>query len=387
MPAPIWPGDIKSALRFQTDVTDDTANYTWMNSGYAPVAAGAGPFTGAQNINADIAENLMTVDIWALIPAGVTTGTIYSSDNGTKIYLQDGQLYISQDYVGQAGGITIPNDIKFRIQITFDGEFETVYLNGDMVAEQQYDGYPTGPQRIGNDPAGGDPLAGYIIQFVISVNNYQGAEIFATAPYSSAATIFNKNRLQTDGAMIMLMEITVPGLDETMRIARNTENISWHGYTWQAYPFQIDDINENTKGEMPVINIQVSNITREVQSYLEQTNGSIDTEITIYIVNAKHLDDNVPLWQADYALMQASCDENYITFQCGMKYQVNSRRPIFRNIKYICPFKYGGIVCGAPAGTFATYPTCNKDIGSCQARSNAARFGGELSIPGDYVGN
>src|ERR1035437_3091595 len=387
MPTPIWPADVKSALLFATDTSDDTGNYTWTNTGSAPIAAGVGPFITGQDINADIADNLQTIDILAIIPDGTTHGTIYASDNGTEITLQDGLVYINQKYVGQAGGFAVPVGVKFRIQITFDGQFEMVYLNGNFMTEQQYTGYPTGTQRLGNDTAVDNPFGGYIYQLAISVNNYQGVEIFPLGPYSTAATIFNKNRLQSDGAWIILMAITIPGLSEIMRIARNTESIFWGGYTGRLIPFQIDDINENTKGEMPVINIQISNITREIQAYLEQTNGSIDTEITILIVGAKHLDDNVPAWQATYALMQASCDENYITFQCGPKYQVNSRRPIFRNIKYLCPFEYGGTICGAPAATLTAYPTCDKSIIGCQIRANQTRFGGEISIPGDYIGS
>jgi phage-related protein len=209
---------------------------------------------------------------------------------------------------------------------------------------------------------------------------------FTAPPYWNAGTIFNKNKLASDGAVLLLLEVSIPGVEDTMRLVRNTENISWDSYTWQAFPFNIDDTNESSKGELPIVHVQISNITRIVQSYLEQTNGAAGAEIKIRYVHAQHLDDTTPLWIGTFALMQADCDENNITIQCGPKYSVNVRRPIWRNVKYICPWSYGGIICGAPAATLASFPTCDKSIVNCEERDNAARYGGELSIPGDYYG-
>jgi phage-related protein len=212
---------------------------------------------------------------------------------------------------------------------------------------------------------------------------------FTAPPYWNAGTIFNKNKLASDGAVLLLLEVSIPGIDETMRLVRNTENITWPttgGYVWQAFPFNIDDTNESSKGELPIVHVQISNITRIVQSYLEQTNGAAGAEIKIRYVHAQHLDDTTPLWIGTFALMQADCDENNITIQCGPKYSVNVRRPIWRNVKYICPWMYGGTICGAPAATLASFPTCDKSIVNCEERDNASRYGGELSIPGDYYG-
>ena len=89
----------------------------------------------------------------------------------------------------------------------------------------------------------------------------------------SAAAKLLKNTLHSDGAWLLLLEIQVAGLNDIIRVCRNTNDITWNGYTWIAFPFELGDISEDSKGTLPSVELKVSNVTRTLQYYIEQANG------------------------------------------------------------------------------------------------------------------
>jgi hypothetical protein len=182
-----WPVDVKVVLRFENNIIDiDIGLYEWINSGGVPFSDtifyadlySAGPFTGAQNINTSVDNIIKTIDFWAYVPTGSAIGTIYSCDfRGIRLYFNDGKIYLNHNSVGQIGGFSVPLDTWFRLQITNDLQFETVYLNGAEMCQQLTNKYPTKGQKIGNSFLNDDPFDGYVDQFKMSIKNYQGAEI------------------------------------------------------------------------------------------------------------------------------------------------------------------------------------------------------------------
>ena len=45
--------------------------------------------------------------------------------------------------------------------------------------------------------------------------------------------IREKNALHGSSAFLVMLEITVPGLDDGLRVVLNTEDIRWKGRLWQ----------------------------------------------------------------------------------------------------------------------------------------------------------
>jgi hypothetical protein len=179
-----WATDIKSALLLDNNVTDDTGNYTWTNTGSVPFSSiifyegthSAGPFSSTKNINANITDTIETVDFWAYVPSGSATGTLFSFNSDLKLYYNAGLVYFYDSTYGQIGGFAVPLDTWFRVQVAWDETYETVYINGVEQAEQQNPNPPTGTLRFGNNAAGDDPFGGYIDLAKISTINYQGVE-------------------------------------------------------------------------------------------------------------------------------------------------------------------------------------------------------------------
>ena len=57
----------------------------------------------------------------------------------------------------------------------------------------------------------------------------------------SAVSKAEKNKLSTDSAMLVLLEIK---LRNTVYICYNNEDITWKGQLYQAFPFKIGDTSQ-----------------------------------------------------------------------------------------------------------------------------------------------
>lgn len=202
----------------------------------------------------------------------------------------------------------------------------------------------------------------------------------------SVSSIIEKNSIAGDGAWILLLEIKLKTPATTLRLTRNTDPITWNLHTWTPFPFDLDEMTEDSRGETPTISIKISNVTRIVQYYMEAGDGAVGAEVTLYVVHSKHLDTTAS-FEETFEITDSAADNQWITINLGAGYPVAARRPEDRMLKNFCNFEYGGIRCGIPAATKVTYPTCNKTLANCRERNNKERYGGEPSLTsgGIYV--
>jgi len=198
----------------------------------------------------------------------------------------------------------------------------------------------------------------------------------------SAAAIVEKNSISTDGVFLVLLEIVLTTPATTLRLVRNTDDITWRGNTWSAFPFDLDDVSEDGKGELPSVTIRVSNVTRIIQYYLEQGNGGVGATVTLFVVHSKNLASTTAELEESFEITDSSADAQWVTFSLGAGYPLMARRPEKRMLKNFCPFEYGSIECGVSAAEKLDHATCQKTLLQCRDRANSARYGGEPSIPG-----
>lgn len=191
----------------------------------------------------------------------------------------------------------------------------------------------------------------------------------------SAAAKLLKNKLADDGAYLVLLEIAIYGTDIIVRLARNTDDVTWSGQTWTAFPFDLADLTETSDGEIPEVTLQVANVDRIIQGYVEQADGGGKSSVTLRVVNSKLLNED-PLLEEFFTVTKTSCKEDYVYFTLGMGYK-KARRPLGRYMKNHCRVKYGGCKCGVTAATMATYPTCDHTLVNCRLRGNSKRFDGQ----------
>lgn len=180
-----------------------------------------------------------------------------------------------------------------------------------------------------------------------------------------------KNKLYTGSVFIVMLEVDIGGGDY-IRICHNTEDVTWHGKLFQAFPFALGDVSEETNGADPTVEIKVDNVSRALQYAVENTNGANNFKAILYVVNTEDLANDEPVLEEHYAVQETVCDQQYITFTLGTEYSSRTRRPLGRYMKNNCPFQYKGIRCGYNGAM----TSCDKTLKGCRLHSNSSRFGG-----------
>lgn len=140
----------------------------------------------------------------------------------------------------------------------------------------------------------------------------------------SQPLVEEKNKIeQTSPWLLCLQMVNVAG-DLTIRVVNNTEDVTFKGELYQAFPFEIDTIPEATKGSLPTVAIKLSNVDRTIQAYVEQdaTFGSGWT-VTLFLVHADHLADTSPEGQVSeieqtWQSLDVTASAETITINLGM---------------------------------------------------------------------
>lgn len=197
----------------------------------------------------------------------------------------------------------------------------------------------------------------------------------------SQASIIEKNKIATDGVWLMLLQLAIPG-EETIRLVNNTDNVTFQGNEYTAFPFSLEDINEDGK-ERPNVQLRISNVTGTIQAYAETHSGLTGAKVTVLVYNT-----NVPdVIEAEehFVITGTSADVNWLAFTLGTDFSFTRRFPPVRIMKDYCPFKFRGAECGYRGSV----TSCNKTLTACRAMGNQSRFGGEPTIPqgGLYASN
>ena len=201
----------------------------------------------------------------------------------------------------------------------------------------------------------------------------------------SSAAIQEKNRLDGENGKywIILIDIDVPGLEDNIRVTSDNVNTVWNGNTYVPFPFEIEEIGGSSTGEVPRVDIRVSNVTRAIEAYLQdydyytKENGYTPIELTISVVHSAHLDLTEPETEYVFHLKQPKTTATWATFTLGANNPFNKRFPLNRLLKNRCRYKqFKGWRCGyAGAET-----TCDRTLSRCRELGNSERFGNTPGI-------
>lgn len=188
--------------------------------------------------------------------------------------------------------------------------------------------------------------------------------------FSKIATL-EKNKLSSDAPFLMLFKISAEGLEDDIRLARNTEDITWDRKTWTAFPIDVEAYDEDGK-TLPALNLKISSGGGIITTYLQKFNGLVDAKTSIYVVHAKNLASKTPEIELDFVVNETEYDEQWITFTLGPTSEMSTRFPQWRYLNDFCPFICGDVRCG-----YNGTDTCRNTLKSCLIKE---RFGGEPGI-------
>jgi len=205
----------------------------------------------------------------------------------------------------------------------------------------------------------------------------------------SSAAILEKNRLEASGSWLILLKVQFPDLT-TIHLARNNEDVVWPSsgttQTYTAFPFDFEDGREEGQGEHGTLVLKIGNVTRTIQSYLEESgnSGGVGSNVDLYIVHSDYLNLENPEVHETFIVTSSSADSMWATFDLSAPNQVYVMFPPYRYLKNFCRWSFNypvgvGLKCGYSGTT--PYTNCNKTLSDCRLRGNTRYFGAFPGIP------
>ena len=152
----------------------------------------------------------------------------------------------------------------------------------------------------------------------------------------------DKYKLNSTIPWLILLEVTIPSTPATtLYLVRNTENITYNLQTYAAFPFELDVSKQVSKGDIPTIEVRVSNVTRTIQAYLEDYDGLVDESVTIRVV-AKPVGepDYLEAESWTYDILGTHSDAEYVYFTLGAPNPLSKRFPLYRYIAFNCRWRF-----------------------------------------------
>jgi len=206
---------------------------------------------------------------------------------------------------------------------------------------------------------------------------------------------------------IWLYEIQVippaVGVQEVLfRFTNFPEQVYWPnavvappGKHWYPFPITQTPVEESGEGDLPQIDLSVSNVSREVMPYMHTADGFQGNLVTAYLINYAGKDIAYPaheFLQFDFEIAGSSANAEAVTFRLELPNFFNRKSPQNRYSASRCRWKFGGPECAYPVNAAAAFTSCGKTPDDCIARGDdeaarnlpvlhPLRFGAFLGIP------
>ena len=198
----------------------------------------------------------------------------------------------------------------------------------------------------------------------------------------SNTTKTEKNKLNSNSVWFTMLEITIPSVSETLRIVNNNDDVTWKGFTWLKFPFELDEISQSANAETSQFQIKVGNVKNIIGQYIRQydvyvkTHGFEPIRVNLYIVNSKDLANTTPVYTTNLILTTSSLNHLEVSFTVSARDLFRARTPQTRMFPNSCRFKFKSALCGYTGSE----TQCNKSLSRCRQLSNSNRFGGFPAI-------
>lgn len=205
--------------------------------------------------------------------------------------------------------------------------------------------------------------------------------------------IEEKNKVSQEQPWLLLLTLTNVAGDLVIRVVRNTENIIYKGNEYAAFPFEIDTVPEATKGSLPTMAITLSNVDRQIQSYVEQdaTFGSgwsvVITLAHISQLNGTVLPDQVAEIEHEFQSLDVTATNESLVINLGVQNPMLVQFPRQKFSGGFCQRVFDDGV-GCPYSTQGkvprTFTFCKRTLANCKERFSQSRvnsLGEKIGLP------
>jgi lambda family phage minor tail protein L len=175
------------------------------------------------------------------------------------------------------------------------------------------------------------------------------------------------------------------GIDK--HFAAYSQDVTFDGIKYDKFPITHDQITENTKGEIDSTKIQISNISRLIEYYL-QNYDLRGKKVSIKLVDADLLDDPDAYIEFSNYIDSYTSNVKDVVFTLMSKYDIlNLMLPSILWLRDYCQWEFASPAIralgrGEECGYANSETECNRTWQRCQELGNSRRFLGARGIPG-----
>ena len=135
-----------------------------------------------------------------------------------------------------------------------------------------------------------------------------------------------KNKLATPSAWFVLLDIVL-GDALTLYLCSNTENVTFKGRVYEAFPFNLEPTKQTAKGEIPSVTLKVANVTQIIQGYLEDLDGAVGATVIVRVVNSAYLSEDYSELEMTFGVLGSEADAEWVSFTLGLPNPLKRRFP------------------------------------------------------------
>ena len=169
------------------------------------------------------------------------------------------------------------------------------------------------------------------------------------------------------------------GQGENLCFARNNEDVVFDGVTYGKSGIDFQTIGENMQGEIDMVEITILNVSRYIQSYLEEFDLR-DKKIVIRVVWADQLADPDAFLDYTFNIENYFSTDTDAHFVCSTKLDILERTlPSEIIMRNHCTYRI--FKDPQTCGYVGSETECNRTKQRCKELGNFSRFGGVPSIP------
>lgn len=200
----------------------------------------------------------------------------------------------------------------------------------------------------------------------------------------SVETAIEKNKIESGTPFLVCLEIGIwdenlAQVVETLRLVKNTEDITYQGNIFTAAEFTIS--SKSSAGELSTVNVSISDFKRVIQRELMQYGGGVGFNVAIIILNAGNL-QQAPEHIEHFIINSTSSKDYVVTWTLGVENPLTGRCPKRIAWRDRCSWRFKSKECGYSGQKTSCDLTLQGQNG-CTAHQNTKRFGG---FPGIKAG-
>ncbi len=182
------------------------------------------------------------------------------------------------------------------------------------------------------------------------------------------------------GAWLHLLEIVVP-TENTQRIARNTEDVTYAGDKFDKHNFDVSEQIFSSDGSVPRVTVRIAQDRNKIiEKIINDTYGALDGTVKIIKVGEKFLATAIPALEFNYDILATESDDAWVTLTLGIPNPLSASLPKRSYSSSSCPFATPSLFKGPECGYAGVDPSCIGTYQACYAKANAARWGGDLGL-------